>query len=218
MSKLLPILLLAAFLYIPASVNADPVVLTFDEPTRPSDLYQSQGVVLMTILIRNGSVDGAINDIVLRTSPAAVSPPQGLFPVNVNPQFAGVNGIDGRFVFTTSENVVVQGSTTSVQFNVIGSQGTWTVLFFDTTNPNQADIQTGLIGTFTGSTDQVINFSSANGIGRFVLIPSLVNSTTGIDNLQFEATSVPEPSTLLLLAFGVGGLVARKRRNWLRTR
>jgi len=215
MSKLIPILLLTAFLYVPASVKADPLVLlTFDEATRPADLYQSQGVYLTTIFISNsdGSVDGAINDIALRTSPSAVSPPQGAFAVNTNPQFAGVNGISAEFKFTTSEGLVIPGSTNFVQFNVIGTQGTWTVLFFDTTNQIYADLQTGLIGTITGTSDQVVVFSSANPIGRFVFIPSVLNGPTGIDNLQFEATSVPEPATLVLLGLGVGGLFARRNR------
>jgi hypothetical protein len=53
--------------------------------------------------------------------------------------------------------------------------------------------------------------SFASGIHRLVFLPATVNSSTGFDNLQFEATSVPEPASLILLTVGVGGLLARKR-------
>ena len=75
------------------------------------------------------------------------------------------------------------------------------------------DSTTGLIGSITGNTDQVVSFSSAAGIHRFVFLPSGVNVPTGIDNLQFEATSVPEPASLVLLTVGIGGVLGHKRRK-----
>jgi hypothetical protein len=209
------ILALFLFLLSPALVKADPVVINFDSPLPANAFYQSEGVVFHTVLASpSGELNGAINNVIaLLPSPAAVSPPNGAFAVPVNPQFNGVNGIMANFVFTTGENVVVPSTTQSLSFNVIGSQGTWTVLFFDITSDNHLDSTTGLIGTITGDTDQVVSFSFAAGIHRFVFLPSGVNIPEGIDNLQFEATSVPEPASLVLLTVGIGGILARKRRK-----
>lgn len=215
MRKSAQILALFLFFLSPALVKADPVVIDFDSPLPPNAFYQPEGVVFHTVLADStGELNGAINNvIVLMASPAAVSPPNGAFATPVNPAFNGVNGIMANFVFTTDENVVVPSTTQSISFNVIGSQGTWTVLFFDITSDNHLDSTTGLIGTVTGDTDQVVSFSFAAGIHRFVFLPSGVNLPEGIDNLEFEATSVPEPASLVLLAAGIGGFLARKRRK-----
>ena len=214
MPKFAQILGLTLFLLSPALVKADPVLIDFDSPLPPNAFYQAQGVVFHTATATAGQLDGAINNvIVLQPSPAAVSPPNGAFAAPVQPLCTCVNGIMANFVFTTGENIVVPSVTTSVSFNVIGSQGTWTVLFFDITSDNHLDSTTGLIGTITGNTDQVVSFSFAAGIHRFVFLPSGVNVPTGIDNLQFEATSVPEPASLVLLTVGIGGVLAHKRRK-----
>lgn len=215
MPKFAQILALFLFLLSPALVKADPVVIDFDSPLPPNAFYQAQGVVFHTVVADStGQLNGAINNvIVLMASPAAVSPPNGAFATPVNPSLNGVNGILANFVFTTGENVVVPSTTPSISFNVIGSQGTWTVLFFDITSDNHLDSTTGLLATFTGNTDQVVSFSHAAGIHRFVFLSSGVNLPEGIDNLQFEATSVPEPASLVLLTVGIGGVLANKRRK-----
>lgn len=199
---LVQILVLASFLYIPSIVKADQLVLIdFDSPL-PPDLPQSKGILLSTALIDEHGARGGFDGVVLLPTPFAVSPPQAAFATHVNPLFNGVNGISGQFVFLTSENVLVAATTRLVSFNVVASQGTWTVLFFNSSN---------VIATITGNTDQLIVFSTTAGISQFIFIPSDLNVLEGIDNLQFEATSVPEPASLLLLAIGIGGLVARTR-------
>lgn len=216
MFRLIQLLVLAVILYAPAVVRADPLVLIdFDTPL-PSDLYLSQGVFITTIFIDPSGPVSIFTGLSLLPTPAAVSPPQAAFASQeINPQFPPIKGISGQFMFTTSEGVVVPGRTGFVSFNVVGSQGTWTALFFDTTNPNPFDVQTGLIGSITGNTDQLVVFSFSQGISRFVFIPSGLNVLEGIDNLQFEPTSVPEPASLLLLTFGIAGLLVRRRHERL---
>src|SRR5689334_9971658 len=98
MSKFIQLLVLAVFLYLPVAVQADPVVLiNFDDPSpAPLQRYRSLGVEISTILlqpidsrcpslINHCMVVGTINDIALRTSASAVSPPQGAFPAAIDP-------------------------------------------------------------------------------------------------------------------------------------
>jgi uncharacterized membrane protein len=82
MSKLIKIVVLAGFLYLPIAVQADPLVsINFDTPL-PSGSYLSQGLLLNTLLVNplTGQADTVIAGIVLLPSPAAVSPPQAAFP------------------------------------------------------------------------------------------------------------------------------------------
>lgn len=206
MSKFVKIVVLAVLLYIPAVVQADPLVLiNFDDPIPPNP-----GVFLTTIFFAPGGVFAGTAGIVVQASPFAVSPPQAAFPFQLNPLSNDINGIQGRFAFF---NPNFQSATTSqVSFNVVGSQGTWTAFFFDQTNGSDSDFQTGLLGMITGDSDQLVVFSSSAGIHRFVLIPSAINAI-GIDNLQFNQPQIPEPASLVLLSLGVGGLLARKYRS-----
>ena len=214
MSKLIKIVVLAVFIYAPTAVKADPLVfIDFDSPL-PPDSYLSQGVLLSSLLVNpfTGQADAVLGGIVLLPSPAAVSPPQAAFPIPVNPPVTDLSAIRGRFFLESPNFHLLIATTGLVSFNVVGSQGGWTALFFDETNRSDFDLQTGLIGTITGNTDQLVVFSYSGGIHHFVLIPS-TQSVTGIDNLQFQQPAVPEPSSVLLLTLGIGGLLARKRRE-----
>ena len=111
MSKFIQILVLAVFLYVPAFVKADPIILiNFDDPSpAPLDQYRSLGLEISTILlepldsrcpslISSCRVVGTINNIELRSSPSAVSPPQGAFASSITPGSNLINGILVRFV------------------------------------------------------------------------------------------------------------------------
>ena len=227
MSKLIQVLVLAVFLYLPAFVKADPVILiTFDDPSpAPLQTYRSLGVEISTILIhpvgaRCPSFEGActvagtINDIALRTSAAAVSPPQGAFPVTVDPASGNINALLINFVLDDAG--VVPSSPFTVSLNIIGSQGgQWHLLVFNETSTNVFDLLTGSTSHIVGTADQsfAAEMDFGNQISHMIFIPSRQNGPEGIDNLQFTATAVPEPASLLLLGLGLGGAVALKRRE-----
>jgi hypothetical protein len=227
MSKFIPFLVLAVFLCVPAFVKADPViVINFDDPSpAPLQTYISQGVEFSTILLQpTGSgcprfdaqctVVGTINNIALRTSPAAVSPPQGAFPVTIDPSSGNLNGILIRFVFDQAPGVA-PGSPFTWSLNVIGSQGgQWHILVFNESSTNIFDLTTGLTSHILGTTDRsfaaTMDFAQTHHI---IFIPSSQNGPEGIDNFTFTATAVPEPTSMLLLSLGIGGLFGLKGRR-----
>ena len=226
MSKFTRILVLAVFLLVPAFVKADPViVINFDDPSpAPLDTYRALGVEFSTILLQptgagcplfdqQCTVVGTINNIALRTSPAAVSPPQGAFPVTIDPSSNIINGILITFAFNGSN--AVPGSPFTWMLNVIGSQGgQWHILVFNETSTDIFDLSTGLTSHILGTSDRsfaaTMDFAQTHHI---IFIPSSQNGPEGIDNFQFTATEVPEPASMLLLSLGLGGLAAVKRRK-----
>ena len=226
MSKFTQILVLAVFLCAPAFVKADPVILiNFDDPSpAPLETYRSMGVEISTILLEptgagcpfslsQCTVVGTINDIALRSSPTAVSPPQGAFPAAIDPQSNLINGILVRFV--VNEAGVVPSEPFVVSLNIIGSQGgRWNLFFFNIQNQSIFDLTTGLTSHITGTANQPFGAHSDRlEISHIIFIPSQQNGPEGIDNLQFTATAVPEPASMILLSLGIGGLLAPKVRK-----
>jgi len=226
MSKFIKILVLAVFLCVPAFVKADPIILiNFDDPSpAPLDHYRSLGVEISTILLQptdslcpalisHCQFVGTINNIELRSSPSAVSPPQGAFASSIDPSSNLINGILVRFVIDGV--TVVPAEPFEVFLNIIGSDGgRWNLFFFNNTNQDISDLTTGLTGTVTNTVDQSFGAHSDRlEISHFIFVPSRPNGPEGIDNLQFTATAVPEPASMLLLSLGIGGLLGMKGRK-----
>ena len=226
MSKFINILVLAVFLFVPAFVKAEPIILiNFDDPSpAPLQTYRSLGVEISTILLQpidsrcpflisQCTVVGTINDIALRPTPSAVSPPQGAFPASIDPGSNLINGILVRFV--VDEVGVVPSEPFVVSLNIIGSQGgRWNLFFFNNTNQSIFDLRTGLVSHITGTANQPFGAHSDRlELSHFIFIPSQPNGPEGIDNLELTATAVPEPASMLLLSLGVGGLLALKGRK-----
>ena len=68
MSRLIQTLVLAIFLFVPAFVKADPIIIiNFDDPSpAPLQTYRSLGVEISTILIeRSGSGCLTVNSVCL---------------------------------------------------------------------------------------------------------------------------------------------------------
>jgi hypothetical protein len=195
-----------------ASNGASAVLITFDDlpgmanspgslvpgPSRLSDQYLSQGV-----RFSSGAGFVAVVDLTSSGPNHTHSNPNGIGGVSAAGTlsygtpiemsfFDAVTGTAGvtDFVSIRGDRIPIAGTATLTAFGFDGSS----------------------LGSVTANDDPVgLTLSLAlSGIHRLVLTET--SATIAFDNLTFNAPiRVPEPTTVLLLAFGVLGLLARNR-------
>lgn len=88
--------------------------------------------------------------------------------------------------------------------------------FFDNDSNILSTIDTGFFGGNPVDTAIMVDFYTVNinqeGIKYFV-VRDAINAGIGIDDLTFTASTVPEPTTMVLVAAGLVGLLGVTRRN-----
>ena len=211
--------LLLAVLGISLSAKADPVVITFDNVTpgtHPN--YIPSGIGFYTVFSNTSGQVITTSSAIVRSSGQANTPANAIFGQQLNPLAQLHNNVGGQFYQSHPDNpfAISRAATDFVSFHVIGTMpgqtDAWTVAFYDLSY-NPYDLTTGLLGTFSGMTDQLVSFSSDRGIHAFVLINSGPNRQEGIDTVSFNAPQVPEPATLLLFGTGISAMASKLYRR-----
>ena len=176
---------------------------TIDFETAPSfasigSLYAGLGVVF------GDDAQGLVNDELGPYFSNAPTPLGVMFAAGTD---AAMNAVTGQFFFDT---VSFAYSSTSA---LTGAVQVWSGL--NGTGSMLASVDLGNNATSNGcSSSPYCNFSTASisfsGYAQSVTFGGAANAAV-FDNVSI--TAVPEPATTLIMALGLGGLVARRRRG-----
>jgi PEP-CTERM motif len=184
------------------SVDADPIVINFDEQTpgtKAPDLYLSLGVFVLGFISGVG-VDGSF---AIAQTADATSPPNAAFGRRAD------RDIGAQFLLEGPGFRRLRAATDFVSFSVVGTDAgqidPWRALFYG--------LNGDVLGTFSGTTNGLVSLRRpAPDIHQFVLFNT--ESFEGVDDLSFNSPVVPEPSTLILVGSGLIVAVRSVRRRY----
>ena len=149
------------------AARADVVTVSFDDSL--SQDFLNRGVLLTTA---NTNTAGRIvnyTGVDVRFAAQAHTAPNAAFGVQLNPEANLRNNVSVSF-YANAGASIVPGTTNFVSFFVVGTipgqTAEWTVRFYDDSSTD-FDTTTGLLATFTGTTDTQVVFTSDVGIPRF---------------------------------------------------
>lgn len=171
--------------------DAGSTLITFDElaaGTVVDDEYASLGLNISGTLGNNGT--GAATDITVENTGGSYSDPMYIGQPN--------NGWDGSIILDFSGLYVTQFGAMNVD-----SLGSWLSVYDESDNLIETIFGNGSTYDFMGIDTEGTNISYAIFSGDFY----------AIDNVMFNGVSVPEPATLGLLALGLAGLGASRRKQ-----
>jgi hypothetical protein len=209
--------LLMAFslLSVAASLQADPIVINFDN--EPEGI--KAGFVHPAVAILSAETDGlrlvaTATGFGIGPAAAATSPPHVAFGAAGLPAF--FHDLIGTFFVPPVQAGYVRASTDLVSFAVVGTESgqtePWQALILgrDIFGP---DFVLSPLETLSGTTDRVVTFQRPQrDIFGFFLVTT--RSYEAIDDLTFNTPvgpPVPEPTTLVMVASGLA-LCARRLR------
>ena len=194
--------------------KADPITITFDDVpaglTDPGE-YASDGVYLVSANSSFGVVNGLFADFWVQSCTCAMSHPNVALGGSFDFQSPFFHDLVGFFFLPGTQ---VRATTNSVSFYVLGTtpggMDPWTAVIFGKGSDDFIEINDDRLETVSGTGDAFVSFTTpAYDIAGFLLLTSTRRES--IDNLSFNTPEIPEPSTILLLATGLAGVVTKIR-------